>query len=110
MVCANHENILTTKISRSTVYFSITFILLWHSKSEGVLGTHFSLMHGSPGFTGQLGKSLILLNLLSDACHQVLYFFNQKAWLLLVFFFAARFLAALIQGQRLFFLSEAHKH
>ena len=36
------------------LYFSITFILLWHSKSEGVLGTHFSLMHGSPGLLDNL--------------------------------------------------------
>ena len=36
------------------LYYSITFILLWHSKSEGVLGTHFSLMHGSPDLLDNL--------------------------------------------------------
>ena len=59
-------------------------------------------MRGSPGFTGQL-------DLLNDACHQVLYFFDQTAWLLFCFFFAAHFSAAIIRGQCLFF-SEAHRH
>ena len=45
--------------------------------------------------------NLKILNLLNDACHQVLYFFNQMAWLL---FFFSLLTFQQLQGQCLFFL------
>ena len=54
---------------------------------------------------GQLGKSLILLNLLNDPCHQVLYFLIRQHGY--CFFFATHFSVAIIRGQCLFFLKPA---
>ena len=56
---------------------------------------------------GQLEKSLILLNLLNDSCHQVLYSFNKTAWLvffLLLFFLLLTFQQLLFEAGVYFFL------